>query len=210
METDVTREAVNSWLYQVRYFLNPLFIAWIVAVINFGLLGKVLNRFGLTPRTLIGLPGILFSPFLHADWRHLEGNTLYYLIFGGLVFLREPSDFLAISTAITLIGGFALWLIGRSATYVGASGVLFGYVGFSLSIAYFERNLASALVLVLTVMLVLFTRRFGNTLWNIFPLYKRVAWDGHLLGLLTGIFVARELPTLRLWFERLVEVLNRG
>jgi len=92
---------------------------------------------------------------------------------------------------------------------VGASGVLFGYIGFLLSFAYFDRNLSSVLVLVLTVMLVVFTQRFGHTLWLIVPIRKQMAWDGHLAGLLTGILVARHLPTFRGWFDQVIDGLTR-
>jgi len=83
MGTDASHVFVNNWLYQLRSLVYLVIIAWGVAIVNFGLLGKTLNRFGLVPRTLIGLPGILLSPFLHTDWQHLEGNTVFYLIFWG-------------------------------------------------------------------------------------------------------------------------------
>ena len=210
MGNDVSRVVIHDWLYQLRFLIYLVVIAWGVAVINFGLLGNALNQFGLAPRTLIGIPGILISPFLHADWQHLEGNTVFYFIFGGLVFLREPSDFGAITGAIAVISGSVIWLVGRPARYVGASGVLFGYIGFLLSFAYFDRNLSSVLVLVMTFMLVVFTQRFGHTLWLILPIRKHMAWDGHLVGLLAGIFVARHLPTFKGWFDQLIDGLNRS
>ena len=209
MENDVSRVAINEWLYQLKSLIYLVVIAWVVAVVNFGLLGKALNQLGLAPRRLIGLPGILISPFLHADWQHLEGNTVFYLIFGGLVFLRDPSDFGAITGAIALISGAVLWLLGRPGIYVGASDVIFGYIGFLLSFAYFDRNLSSVLVLIITIMLVVFTQRFGHTLWLIMPIRKGMAWDGHLIGLLTGILVARHLLTLKGWFDQLIDSLNR-
>ena len=209
MENYVSRVAINEWLYQLKSLIYLVVIAWVVAVVNFGLLGKALNQLGLAPRRLIGLPGILISPFLHADWQHLEGNTVFYLIFGGLVFLRDPSDFGAITGAIALISGAVLWLLGRPGIYVGASDVIFGYIGFLLSFAYFDRNLSSVLVLIITIMLVVFTQRFGHTLWLIMPIRKGMAWDGHLIGLLTGILVARHLLTLKGWFDQLIDSLNR-
>lgn len=209
MENDVSRVAINEWLYQLKSLIYLVVIAWVVAVVNFGLLGKALNQLGLAPRRLIGLPGILISPFLHADWQHLEGNTVFYLIFGGLVFLRDPSDFGAITGAIALISGAVLWLLGRPCIYVGASDVIFGYIGFLLSFAYFDRNLSSVLVLIITIMLVVFTQRFGHTLWLIMPIRKGMAWDGHLIGLLTGILVARHLLTLKGWFDQLIDSLNQ-
>ncbi len=209
MGNDLSHIVISDWLYHLRLLIYLVVITWIVAVINFGLLGTALNLFGLAPRTLIGLPGILISPFLHADWQHLEGNTFFYFIFGGLVFLRDASDFGAITGAIAVISGSILWLIGRPVIYVGASGVIFGYIGFLLSFAYFDRNIASVLVLILTIMLVLFTQRFGNTLWLLMPIQKHMAWDGHLIGLLAGIFVARHLPTVKDWFSQVIDGLNR-
>ncbi|MCY7320458.1 MAG: rhomboid family intramembrane serine protease [Phormidesmis sp. CAN_BIN36] len=209
MENDVSRVVINGWFYQLRFLIYLVVIAWVVAVINFGLLGKALNRLGLAPRTLTGIPGILISPFLHVDWQHLEGNTVFYFIFGGLVFLREPSDFGAITGAIAVISGVVLWLVGRPGIYVGASDVIFGYIGFLLSFAYFDRNLSSVLVLIITVMLVVFTQRFGHTLWLVMPIRQGMAWDGHLIGLLTGILVARHLPILKGWFDQLIDSLNR-
>lgn len=122
-------------------------LLWLIEIVDVFLGGR-LNFYGIIPRTSIGLRGILFAPFLHANFAHLISNTIPFVTLGWFVMLRETSDFFLVSTIVALASGIGVWIFGAPGVHLGASGVIFGYFGFLLSRAYFERSaLAVALSL---------------------------------------------------------------
>jgi membrane associated rhomboid family serine protease len=196
----INQSSLADWLWQGRFLVYLVATAWFISILNFGLFNKSLNYFGIRPRTLTGLWGILFAPFLHSNWRHLEGNTIAFLTYGGLIVLRDPSDFGAVTATIVLLGGLATWFLGRPPNHVGASGVTFGYLGFLLSLAYFDRSIPAAVLLVLVAFF------YSNRLWGILPLYDHVSWESHLFGFFSGIFAARYLPALKAIYAQFADV----
>ena len=99
---------------------------WAVEVVNI-FLDHRLNAYGILPRTVEGLRGIAFSPFLHGGFGHLAANTLPLLALGGLIAVRGRGSFPGVTVFIIGIGGAGVWLVGRTALHVGASGLVFGY-----------------------------------------------------------------------------------
>src|SRR5947209_7587456 len=101
---------------------------WAIQLLN--LLPFVwLDRFGIQPRTLRGLVGILFAPFLHAGVGHLIANTIPFLILGGIVLLGGRRLFWNVTGFVILAGGLGVWLFAGSHTnHIGASGLIFGYL----------------------------------------------------------------------------------
>ena len=167
--------------------LVPLGLMWVIECLN-APMGGALDTFGIVPRTLRGLRGIVFGPFLHANFPHLMANTLPFIILGWFVVMRRTADFIWVSLIVMLIGGLGTWAIAPSYTvHVGASGVIFGYLGFLLSRAYFERSLVSiALSIVIGV-------TYGGLIWGVLPGQEGISWQGHLFGFLGGIVAARLL-----------------
>ena len=167
--------------------LVPLGLMWVIECLN-APMGGALDTFGIVPRTLTGLRGIVFGPFLHANFPHLMANTLPFIILGWFVVMRRTADFIWVSLIVMLIGGLGTWAIAPSYTvHVGASGVIFGYLGFLLSRAYFERSLVSiALSIVIGV-------TYGGLIWGVLPGQEGISWQGHLFGFLGGIVAARLL-----------------
>lgn len=162
-----------------------LIAIWVVELVN-TFLGHRLNVYGVLPRTVEGLRGIPLSPFLHGGFGHLAANTFPLLVLGGLVAVRRRGNFLGVTVFIVFVGGAGLWLVGRPALHVGASGLLFGYFGYLVARGWYERSVLSILV-ALAVILV-----FG---WGIFfgllPTAGFVSWEGHLCGMAAGGLVAR-------------------
>jgi membrane associated rhomboid family serine protease len=212
-----------AWFVQARLLIDLLVIMWIVAIVNFSVLPGVLSAIGgLKPRTLIGIPGIFLSPFLHADWEHLLGNSAYHLIFGGMIVLRDASDLVIVTVNSALLTGSILWLFGRTANYVGASGVIFGYIGFLVSLIYFYRDPWATLFFVLILLSFFFGNLmvfpvftgnqkwvFGQTLWGLLPqIDGRIAWEGHLLGFVAGVATAWRLNDLHNLFQPLLQWLG--
>ncbi len=168
---------------------------WSLAFVNLLLCQGALNGFGIRPRTSMGLLGILFSPFLHGNWEHLVANTIPFFTLGWFVMLGGISNFFIVTTFAVLIRGLGLWLFGRpNSVYIGASGVIFGYLGFLLLRSYFQTD---SLSIVLTTIVGFL---YGRQLWGIFPIEEGVAWDGHLFGLIGGVLAAGFLDAFKVMF----------
>ena len=161
-------------------------IIWVLEFVDV-FLGGALNRYGILPRNLIGLRGILFAPFLHGNFAHLIANTIPFLTLGWFVMLRETSDFFVVTGITMLVSGLGVWLIGSSGLHIGASGVVFGYLGFLLARGYFERNIPSILLSVIVGFL------YGGAIWGVLPTQPGVSWEGHLFGFVGGVIAARFL-----------------
>ena len=143
-----------------------------------------LDAYGIVPREVDGLSGILFAPLLHGDYQHLASNSLPFLILGFLVLAGGLGQFLAVTAVIWLGSGFATWLTGGGIT-VGASGIIFGSLAYLLVRGFFNRS-ARQIVLALVLFVV-----YGGLLWGVLPTQAGVSWQAHLFGALFGIVAAR-------------------
>ncbi|PZV08591.1 MAG: rhomboid family intramembrane serine protease [Leptolyngbya sp.] len=146
-----------------------------------------LNQFGIIPRNLIGLRGVLFAPFLHANLAHLIGNTIPFVTLGWLIMLREVSDFFIVSVISAVVGGLGTWLFGSPGIHIGASGVIFGYLGYLLFRGYFERKPLSIAMSLFVLVL------YGSLIWGLLPFQYGISWEGHLFGFLGGVVSAKML-----------------
>ena len=180
---------------QAKIIGGLLTLMWVLELIDQVLLRHRLDRFGIVPRTQMGLRGILLAPLLHGTWQHLSANTLPFAVLGWLTLLQGVPEFTLVTAMIWLVSGFGVWLFAASHTlHIGASGIIFGYFGFLLSQSYFERDLLSAAVAVVVALL------YGPLIWGILPSRRRgISWQGHLFGFVGGILTARYLPELRQW-----------
>ena len=96
--------------------------------------------------------------------------------------------FLKATIQISLLGGLCVWIIGASNSYhIGASGVIFGYMGFLLSIGIFERSIKGIAIALIAGFL------YGGILWGVLPSEPGISWEGHLFGFLAGIASAKFL-----------------
>jgi membrane associated rhomboid family serine protease len=183
------RRALRRRAATVATFIAILWIIWLVDLLLFK--GSLVQH-GIAPRTLRGLPGILWAPFLHASWSHLSGNTLGILMLGGLLIARYEAAFWAVSILGALATGIGTWIIGRpNAVHIGASGIIFAYFGYLLFAGIFERRISS-LLLSLAVFL-----DWGSMLWSILPTAGTISWEGHLSGLAGGALAAKLLARKR-------------
>ena len=145
-----------------------------------------LDRWGIRPRELSGLGGILWAPFLHGGFTHLFANAVPFAVLGWLVLIRDVRDFVGVSAIVAVTSGLGTWLIGPSASvHVGASGLIFGYFGFLLVAGWFERRVVPLLI----SMLVLFS--YGGLLFGVLPGTPGVSWQMHLFGFVGGVLAAR-------------------
>jgi len=143
-----------------------------------------LEQFGLIPRTANGIWGIFAMPFLHGNLAHIIGNTIPLAILLG-VLAGSRANSAQIVLLIALLAGVALWLFGREARHIGASGLVFGLIAFHIFAGVFERRLIS-----IAISLGVAFFYAGTLLHGILPLQPGVSWDGHLLGAAAGTVVA--------------------
>ena len=173
---------------QVTILLGLTAILWLVEIVDYFILQNSLNRYGIEPRDLIGLRGILFAPFLHGDFPHLIANTIPFLSLGWLVMLQRTSDFWRVSGMTILVGGLGVWLIGQpNSIHIGASILIFGYLGFLLFRGYFQRNAPS---IALSIIVAVF---YGSLVFGVLPTRAGVSWEGHLFGFIGGVIAAYQI-----------------
>ncbi len=164
--------------------LGFLAVIWVVELLN-GLIDHQLSEWGILPRTTRGLIGIPLSPILHGSFNHVLSNTIPILLLGGLVGLRGSQKLVGVSLFIVVVGGLAVWLLGRSAIHVGASGLVFGYFGYLVASGWYDRRPGTIVAAVAVVVL------YGGLLLGVLPTKSFISWEAHLFGLIAGVLAAR-------------------
>jgi len=168
----------------IFWILGFLGVMWGVEILN-GFMGHRLSVWGILPRTTQGLIGIVLSPILHGSFNHVLSNTIPFLLLGGLVGLRGSQKLVGVSLFIIVVGGMAVWLIGRSVIHVGASGLVFGYFGYLVANGWYDRRPISILAAIAVIVL------YGGLLFGVLPTQSFVSWEAHLFGLIAGVLAAR-------------------
>ena len=159
---------------------------WGLEIVDF-LLPAELDYWGIRSREVEGLTGVPLAPFLHGGFEHLMANTLPFLILGTLVAWRAGGKFWSVAIIIILLGGMAVWLLGPSNTItIGASGVVFGFLGYLLVLGILTRNWVDILVAV-AVLLIYGSLLLGATPFGVPP---GVSWLAHLTGFGAGVVAA--------------------
>lgn len=183
--------AAGSLLAQLkaRVLLLAAYVGsmWLVFFLSTALPFLHLNQHGVVPRTLGGLQGILFAPWLHASLVHLIANTGGLLVLGWLCMWPRITNFWQATIGAMLGAGLCAWLVGaRYTVHIGASGLVFGYAGYLVARGYYTRHILAMLVALFVA------GSYGLTmLFGLMPLYPGVSWQSHLGGALGGIFAAR-------------------
>lgn len=164
-------------------------VLWSTEIIDFLVLGGRLNQYGIRPRSLSGLWGIPLAPLLHGDFNHLIANTVPMLTLSWWVMLRSIRTWVMATVIITFLGGAGTWLLGGflvagQSVHIGASGLIFGYVGFLLGRGFYERTMGAIAI----ALFILVT--YGAMFWGLLPTQPGVSWESHLFGFISGIIAA--------------------
>ena len=143
------------------------------------------NKFGILPRNVNGIKGILFSPFLHGGVGHLVSNSIPLLILLTTLFYFYNKVAVRVLILSILIGGALVWIFGRSASHhIGASGVVFSLIGFLVASGIFRKNIKALLLSIFVFFM------YGGVIWGVLPTQPGVSWEGHLFGFIAGIALA--------------------
>jgi len=172
-------------------FSNAVVLAPMVAVLSIWIVFWVevqfvinLNDYGVYPRTLSGLKGVIFSPFIHGSIKHLYNNTIPLAVLTAFLFYFYQSAALRVLLFGTLASGLLTWAIARPSFHIGASGVIYLLASF----IFFKGILAKNYRLVALSLVVVFI--YGSMIWYIFPVKDGISWEVHLAGFVTGLVLA--------------------
>src|SRR5215472_10894903 len=158
-----------------------LAILWIVQLFNAAYHYQLTLKFGIRPHEVRSLPDIVIAPFLHVSWTHIESNSGPLFIFGFLAAYRGVVRFLGLTGLVILVSGFSAWFFGAGNTIgAGASGVVFGYLGYILVRGFFDRRGVD--ILLGLVMALCFAYQFTVLL----P-HNGIGWQAHIGGLAAGV-----------------------
>ena len=166
-----------------------VFFMWMVKIIE--VLYEIdLSEFGIYPLTTRGLAGIVFSPFIHSDFNHLFNNSLPLFFLASALFYFYSEVALKVFGWTYFLTGLLVWLAGREAWHIGASGLVYGLASF----LFFSGIIRKHFRLIALSLLIVFL--YGSMVWGIFPgMYKNVSWESHMLGFVSGVI-------LSIWYRK--------
>jgi membrane associated rhomboid family serine protease len=173
----------------VKIALGFVALIWLIQLLNWGL-DLELERFGVRPRDLAGLPGILLAPLLHAGFAHLIANSLPLLVLGTGMLHLYPNSALKVIPAVYLGPGIAVWLFARPSVHVGASGLVYGLVSYIFVAGLIRRDKRAIAASLLVCFL------YGTLAWGVLPIEPGVSWETHLAAALIGLMLAIALRRL--------------
>ena len=170
----------------IKCFIPPILLValmWIVKGYEIRY-GVDLVEYGIFPRDIDSLKGIITMPFIHADLTHIFSNSIPLIILGACMIFFYRDMYKKVFALIWLLSGTWLWLGGREAWHIGASGVVYGMASFLLmsGILRKERRLMALSLLVIFL--------YGGMVWGFFPLLKGISWEAHLFGAIAGCLLA--------------------
>ncbi|MFH9608248.1 rhomboid family intramembrane serine protease [Streptomyces sp. NPDC017448] len=147
--------------------------------------GHALDTYGITPRETAELRDVVPAAFLHSGWEHVASNSVPLLVLGFLAALAGLRRFAAVVLTVILVSGLGVWLTApRNTVTLGASGVVFGLLGYLLVRGFVDRRPRDVLVGVGVAVV------YGSLLWGVLPTESGVSWQGHLFGLVGGVAAA--------------------
>lgn len=154
-----------------------------VHIIN-STMGGGLNQFGVIPRSIESLHHILFAPFIHIGWGHLYNNLIGLGILSALCLLRSPGFYIVNSLIIIVVSGLLVWVFGRTASHIGASGWVFGLWSLSIAIAWFDRRFSNIVIAMIVIVF------YGGLAYGILPNDPKISFEMHLAGAVAGVLAA--------------------
>ena len=174
-------------LKTAKFPLIFIIIIWAVKLIELSLETTFVD-YGVLPRKLSGIKGIIFSPFIHKDIKHLLNNSIPILILGSSLCFFYKKNYKIIFPLLFIISGVFLWCLGRMNLHIGASGIVYSLASFIFfsGIISKNKNLSALSLIVIFI--------YGSLFWGLFPTHQEISWEGHLSGFISGLILS--------WFFR--------
>ncbi|MCS6991731.1 MAG: rhomboid family intramembrane serine protease [Chitinophagales bacterium] len=166
--------------------LIPLYftlLLWAVELLEWAVQGRW-EQYGIMPREVRGLIGVLLAPFLHDNFSHLISNSIPLVLLGAALIYFYGDLAYRVVLITWVIDGLGVWLMGRPSYHIGASGLVYGMTSFVFFSGLLRKN-RSLLSLSLAVVFV-----YGGLVWGMLPYLTHLSWEGHLMGFLCGIVLA--------------------
>jgi len=158
-------------------------LLWLILFVD-SLLGLDLKRFGLRPRHLEGLAGVLTAPLLHGSAEHLFSNTLPLLISLTTLLYLYPKSAMRVIPVIWAGSGVLAWIVGRDSLHIGASGLIYGMLGYVFVGGILRMDMRSVAVSVMVWFL------YGSMIWGVLPIRPDMSWELHMAGAIMGVALA--------------------
>lgn len=176
----------NPFKFSLNVVLVPLGLVFTMLLVFWVELrfGYDFTDHGVLPRTIGGLQGVVFSPFIHSSLEHFYNNSIPTLVLtGGLFYFYRPVAF-KVLVLLLLLSGMGTWLIGRQAYHIGASGMVYALASF----LFFKGIWSGYYRLIAFSLIVIFL--YGSLVWGTMPLNPGMSWEGHLSGFISGLILA--------------------
>ncbi len=176
-------EEIKKLKYSIILPLFFVFLLWIVKIID---VSEQLHLFyyGVFPREIKGLLGILLSPLIHSDFTHLISNSFPIVVLGtGIIYFYRELAYRVIGF-VWLLSGICVWLCARDSYHIGASGLIYGLASFLFLSGLIRKDVRLASISLLVVFL------YGGLVWGVLPIFPHISWEYHLFGGISGFIAA--------------------
>ena len=179
-------EVLHNFTASAKVHLEPVLmivgVVWVINFINWYLFRSRLTMFGLYPHSIPHLiTGTFVSPVIHGDFTHLLYNTLPFTIMSIMIMSLNYTLYINLSIYLTLATAVLTFLFGRKAIHIGASSIIFGYLGFLIALAFNAPSVTSVFIVIVVFYY------FGTMLAGLLPLEEQTSFEGHIFGFFSGI-----------------------
>ncbi len=197
LDEDYSSNRKKLWSKAFKTSLIFIGILWILFFIDF-ILPVQLNHYGIHPRQVEFLPGIVSSIFLHGDLSHLMSNTLPLLLAMTALFGNYPTVAKKVFFYSLILTGILVWGLARPANHIGASGLINALLAFIFLSGFFRRDIQSIGISLAIAFL------YGSLLFGIIPDKEGISWESHLFGFISGFSIAwyyrkSDTPVYKVW-----------
>lgn len=179
-DTDLDKKIFKHSLIIPGIFLLGFWMVFIIETT----LNLEFATFGIYPLHLEGLKGIIFSPFIHGSFKHIASNSIPFFILSATLFYFYRNLAYPIFFLLYFLSGLCVWLAGREAWHIGASGLIYGLGAFLFFSGIFRNDVKLLTVSIIVVFL------YGSLFWGLFPIEPNISWESHLWGSVSGLVLS--------------------
>ena len=167
-------------------------LMWALEAIDYVAPGQPLDRYGIHPKDVDGLPEIVSAPFLHVGFGHLISNTVPFAVMGAAIALGGLARVILVTAIVGVVSGLGVWLVAPSnEVHLGASGLVFGYATYLVARGVLSRRLTELAIGVVVALV------WGiGLLQGLLP-QEQISWQAHLFGAIGGVVAAYYLAGKR-------------